>query len=480
MHLPELISDLAVILLTGGIVTVIFKKLNQPLVLGYILAGFLIGPYMPFFFNVTDSASISTWSEIGIIILMFGLGLEFNLHKLVSVGGTAIITALTEVGGMLLFGYLVGQALGWGTMDSVFLGGMLSMSSTTIIIKAFDDLGVQKERFAQLVFGTLVIEDIAGIFMMIILSTISVGQGISGMALALKLGMLVLYLALWLILGIYLLPTLLNKASPLMSDETLLVVSLGLCFGMVLLADALGFSSALGAFLAGSLLAGTVHAERVEHLTQGVKDLFGAVFFISVGMMLDPAMVVKYIVPILVLTLVTIVGKLFFSYNFMIYLSIIIAIAMAWMLNRSRVGLNLRSVGEDPATADAAGINVIRYKYLFTCIGGGICGLGGLYFTMVSGSGNWAADAMDGKGWLAVALVIFALWRPLRAIWGSILFGGLMIMYMRVTVFPIPTEIYKILPYVVTLIVLVVLSIRQRRENQPPASLGNAYFREER
>lgn len=339
MHLPELISDLAVILLTGGIVTVIFKKLNQPLVLGYILAGFLIGPYMPFFFNVTDSASISTWSEIGIIILMFGLGLEFNLHKLVSVGGTAIITALTEVGGMLLFGYLVGQALGWGTMDSVFLGGMLSMSSTTIIIKAFDDLGVRKERFAQLVFGTLVIEDIAGIFMMIILSTISVGQGISGMALALKLGMLVLYLALWLILGIYLLPTLLNKASPLMSDETLLVVSLGLCFGMVLLADALGFSSALGAFLAGSLLAGTVHAERVEHLTQGVKDLFGAVFFISVGMMLDPAMVVKYIVPILVLTLVTIFGKLFFS-------SMGVLLSGQSLKNAVHCGCSLAQIGE--------------------------------------------------------------------------------------------------------------------------------------
>ena len=177
---------------------------------------------------------------------------------------------------------------------------------------------------------------------------------------------------------------------------------------------------------------------------------------------------------------IPIIGKLLFSYNFMIYLSIAIAIAMTWMLNRSRVGLNLRSVGEDPATADAAGINVTLYKYLFTGIGGGICGLGGLYFTMVSGSGNWAADAMDGKGWLAVALVIFALWRPLRAVWGSILFGALMIMYMRVTVFPIPTEIYKILPYVVTLIVLIVLSIRQRRENQPPASLGNAYFREER
>jgi CPA2 family monovalent cation:H+ antiporter-2 len=313
MHLPELISDLAIILLTGGIVTVIFRKLNQPLVLAYILAGFLIGPYMPFFFTVADSVSIKTWSEIGVIILMFGLGLEFNLHKLISVGGTGVITALTEVSGMLLVGYAVGQALGWSSMDSLFLGGMLSMSSTTIIIKAFDDLKVRKERFAQLVFGTLVIEDIAGIFMMIILSTLSVGQAVSGAELGVKLLMLVLYLALWLLAGIYLLPTALKKASPLMSDETLLIVSLGLCFGMVLLADSLGFSSALGAFMAGSLLAGTVHAERVEHLTQGVKDLFGAVFFISVGMMLEPAMLLEHWLPIVILTLVTLVGKLFFS-----------------------------------------------------------------------------------------------------------------------------------------------------------------------
>lgn len=204
MHLPELISDLAIMLLTAGVVTVIFKKIKQPLVLGYIVAGFLIGPYMPFFFTVADSASISTWSEIGVIVLMFGLGLEFNLHKLVQVGGTAIITALTEVGGMLLIGFGVGQLLGWGIMDSVFLGGMLSMSSTTIIIKAFDELGVRQSGFAQLVFGTLVIEDIAGIFMMIILSTLSVSQSISGGALAMKLALLVLYLALWLILGIYL------------------------------------------------------------------------------------------------------------------------------------------------------------------------------------------------------------------------------------------------------------------------------------
>lgn len=177
---------------------------------------------------------------------------------------------------------------------------------------------------------------------------------------------------------------------------------------------------------------------------------------------------------------IPVLGPLLFGYNFMIYLAVAIAVAMAWFLGRTRAGLALRSVGEDPATADAAGINVTLYKYLATCIGGGICGLGGLYFTMVSGGGNWAADAMDGKGWLAVALVIFALWRPLRAIWGSFLFGGLMILYMRATWLHIPTEIYKILPYVVTVVVLVAISIRQKRENQPPASLGNAYFREER
>ena len=311
--MPKIISDLAIMLLTAGVVAILFKRFKLPLVLGYILAGFLVGPFMPWFFTVADQGSIETWSEIGIIVLMFGLGLEFNLHKLVSVGGTAIITALTEVFGMLVVGYLVGQAMGWGMMDSIFLGGMLSMSSTTIIIKAFDELGVRQEPFAQLVFGTLVIEDIAGIFMMIILSTVSVSKNISGGALALKLGMLVLYLALWLILGIYILPTLLRKAEKFMNDETLLLASLGVCFGMVLLAEALGFSSALGAFLAGSLLAGTVHAERVEHLTAGVKDLFGSVFFLSVGMMLNPEMIVRYIVPILIITVVTIVGKLLIS-----------------------------------------------------------------------------------------------------------------------------------------------------------------------
>ena len=297
-------------LLTAGVVAVIFKRFRLPLVLGYILAGFLVGPYMPLFFTVEDKASIEVWSEIGIIVMMFGLGLEFNIHKLVSVGSTAVITALTEVLGMFVVGYLAGQAMAWSMMDSIFLGGMLSMSSTTIVIKVLDELNLRQESFSRLSFGTLVIQDIAGIFMMIILSTVSVSKNISGGALAVKLGLLVLYLALWLILGIYILPTLLRKTEKFMNDEMLLLSSLGVCFGMVLLADALGFSSALGAFLAGSLIAGTVHAERVEHLTTGVKDLFGSIFFLSVGMMIDPAMIVRYIVPILIVTAVTLVGKL--------------------------------------------------------------------------------------------------------------------------------------------------------------------------
>ena len=311
--MPKLIADLAIMLLTAALVAVIFKRFKQPLVLGYILVGFLVGPFMPYFFTVEDTASIETWSEIGIIVLMFSLGLEFNLHKLFSVGKTAIITAMTEVMGMLVVGYLVGQAMGWGMMNSLFLGGMLSMSSTTIIIKAFDELGVTGERYAQLVFGTLVIEDIAGIFMMIILSTASVSKSISGGALALKLGVMIVYLVLWLIIGIYVLPTLLRKAADFINDEVLLLLSLGLCFGMVMLAEHLGFSSALGAFMAGSLLAGTVNRERIEHLSSGIKDLFGAVFFLSVGMLINPAMLVKYIVPILLIAIVTIIGKLTIS-----------------------------------------------------------------------------------------------------------------------------------------------------------------------
>ena len=313
MHVPDLISDLALMLIVAGITTVLFKKLKQPLVLGYILAGFLTGPYFSFLPSVADIASVNTWSEIGIIFLMFALGLEFNLHKLASAGGTAIITAMTEVAGMLGLGFLVGQALGWNFMNSIFLGGILAMSSTTIIIKAFDELNLRGKKFTELVFGTLIIEDIAGIFMMIIISTIAVSSGVSGIALAQKLSLMLLYLALWLLLGIYIIPTVLKKIKALMNDETLLVVSIGLCLGMVLLAVKLGFSSALGAFLAGSILAGTIHAERIEHLIGSVKDLFGAVFFISVGMLVNPALLKEFWLPIIIITLTTIIGKLIFS-----------------------------------------------------------------------------------------------------------------------------------------------------------------------
>lgn len=309
MHIPTLISDLAVMMLTAGIITIIFKRIKQPLILGYILAGFLISPYFPLFTTVTDTQSIHTWSEIGIIFLMFHLGLEFNLHKLARVGSTAIITTAVGVAGMLGIGYATGMLLGFGATNSICLGGMLAMSSTTIIIKVFDELKI-KGKYTELVFGTLVIQDIVGIFMMVILSTLSASKNISGLEVMGSLLLMVLYLIIWLIFGIYLIPTFFNKTIKLMNDEMLLVVSIGICFGMVLLADWLGFSTALGAFLSGSLLAGTVHVERVETLTKGVKDLFGAVFFISVGMMVEPGMIVKYILPIAVITIVTLVGKL--------------------------------------------------------------------------------------------------------------------------------------------------------------------------
>ena len=256
----------------------------------------------------------------------------------------------------------------------------------------------------------------------------------------------------------------------------------------------LAFVAAFGAAALGSLLYAflTITLRANQNVTGLALTIFGVGFgeffgeyFRGIGggrLQVSEATGAIFSQPLLPAFLrnIPIVGKLLLSYNFMIYLVLLIAVVMAWYFARTRSGLSLRAVGEAPATADAAGINVTRYKYLATCLGGGICGLGGLYFTMVSGGGNWAAGAMDGKGWLAVALVIFALWRPLRAVWGSVVFGALMIMYMRVTQFPIPTEIYKILPYIVTVVVLITISIRQKRENQPPASLGIAYFREER
>lgn len=312
-HLPTLIADLALILISASIITLLFKWLKQPLVLGYIVAGLLAGPYVHIFPTVGDIANINIWAEIGVVFLLFALGLEFSFKKLINVGSTAFITATTEVISMLLIGYMVGYLLGWGTMNSIFLGGMLSMSSTTIIIKAFDDLGLRSQRFTGIVFGTLVVEDLIAILMMVLLSTMAVSKDFVGEELLVSVLKVVFFLILWFLIGIFILPAFLKKAKKLMNNETLLIVSIGLCLGMVVLATYTGFSAALGAFIMGSILAETVEAEHIEHIIQPVKDLFGAIFFVSVGMLVNPAVLVEYAWPVIIITLVTIIGKAIFS-----------------------------------------------------------------------------------------------------------------------------------------------------------------------
>ena len=313
-HLPTIITDLAMILLVAGVTTILFKKINQPLVLGYIIAGFITGPNFVFFPTVADKVNVQAWSEIGVIFLLFALGLEFSFYKLKKVGSTAFVSTAVIIFSMLFVGYGVGQLLGWSHMDSIFLGGMLSMSSTAIIIKAFDDLQLREKSFTEVVFGVLIVEDIAGIAMMVILATIAVAtSGISTVELALSVGRLVFFLVLWFVAGMYLIPTFFKKAQKLMTDETLVVVSIGLCLGMVYLATSLGFSSALGAFIMGSLIAEAPNAEHIEHLVSPIKDLFGAVFFVSVGMMVNPALLLDYAVPVAILVATTILGQLFFS-----------------------------------------------------------------------------------------------------------------------------------------------------------------------
>ena len=312
-HLPPIVSDLAMILLVAGITTILFKKLNQPLVLGYIVAGFITGPHFSFFPTVTDYNNIHTWSEIGIIFLMFSLGLEFSFNKLKQVGSTAFIATIVEIAGLLSLGYGAGMLMGWSHMNSLFLGGMLSMSSTTIIIKAFEDLKMKGKRFTEMVFGILIVEDIAGIIMMVLLSTMAASVGISGTELLASVMRLLFFLVLWFVLGIYLVPTFYKRSLNLMNNETMLVTSIGLCLGMVVLATHLGFSSALGAFIMGSLIAEAPNSEKIEHLFTPVKDIFGAVFFVSVGMLVDPALLLEYWLPIVFLIIVTIVGKLVFS-----------------------------------------------------------------------------------------------------------------------------------------------------------------------
>jgi len=313
MNIEGLISDLAFILLLGAVVTVLFKWIKQPVVLGYIVAGFLASPHFEYLPSVTTEANIEFWAQIGIVVLLFSLGLEFSFRKLLNSGGSAIVTALIIVAGMMCAGFAVGHALHFNTINSLFLGGMLSMSSTTIIIKAFTDMGLRQKKFASLVLAVLIVEDLFAVLMMVLLSSIAINSNVEGLELLYSVGKLIFFLVIWILVGVYVLPSLLGSIRNYLNGETLLVVSMGLCLGMAVFSVYCGFSLALGAFVMGSILAGTSYAERIEHVVTPVKDLFGAVFFISVGMMVQPAILATYWMPIVILSFVVIAGMIIFG-----------------------------------------------------------------------------------------------------------------------------------------------------------------------
>lgn len=312
-HLPTLITDLALITVYAGLVTLLFKWLKQPVVLGYVLAGIFAGPFIHGLPSVTDKENIQIWADIGVIFLLFSLGLEFSFKKIVNVGKAAIITASANVIFMLFTGYLTGQMLGWTTIDSLFLGGMISMSSTTIIIKAFDELGMKKMRFTDLVFGVLVVEDLVAILLLVLLPTVAISQSVDGTQLLVSTSKLIFFLVFCFIIGIFTVPTFIKKAINYMNDEMLLLTSIALCLGMVVLSTSAGFSSALGAFIMGSILAESSTVHRIENLLKPVKNFFGAVFFVSVGMMVNPMMFLEYAGPIMVITCVVMIGMILFS-----------------------------------------------------------------------------------------------------------------------------------------------------------------------
>lgn len=309
-HLPSLIVDLALILGTAGITTLIFRRLKQPVVLGYIIAGLLVGPNLSLFPSISDLKDIKIWAEIGVIFLLFSLGLEFSFKKLAKVGASAGITSAWEISIMIAIGYLTGKLLGWPYMDSLFLGGIIAISSTTIIFRAFEESGLKTRQFTGLVMGVLIVEDLVAIILMVLLSTVAVSKTFEGGEMIFAILKLVFFLSLWFLSGIFLLPTLLKRASNWLSNETLLIGAIALCLGMVVLADRVGFSAALGAFIMGSILSETTYGEKIEHLISPVKDLFGAIFFVSVGMLIDPLLLVKYAGPVLILTSLVIGGKL--------------------------------------------------------------------------------------------------------------------------------------------------------------------------
>lgn len=332
------VRDLAVILISAGIITIICRALKQPTILGYIIAGFIIGPQMGVF-GISSMETVKLWSEIGIIFLMFGLGLEFSFKKLLGAGTSALVTAGSKFLGVFVIGFILGQAMGWSSMESIFLAGLLSMSSTMVVVKSFSEMGLGRRSYAAGVFGTLVVEDLIAILLMVLLSTLAVAGKFSGGQLFLELGKLIFFLVLWFVVGIYLIPTIIRRTGKYLNEEVLLIISLGLCFGMVTLATGSGFSTALGAFMMGSILAETVESERIDSLIAPIKDLFGAIFFVSVGMMLAPRTVFEYWWIILILAIVVVVTHVFFA-------SLGIVLSGGGLKDAVHTGFSLAQLGE--------------------------------------------------------------------------------------------------------------------------------------
>ena len=318
-NIPSLVQDLALILVTAGVVTLIFKKLKQPLVLGYIMAGFIVSPNFPLTVSVVDIENIETWANIGVMFLLFTLGLDFSFKKILKMGMAPIIAALTIVFSMMMIGVTVSRLFGWSQMNGMFLAGMLAMSSTTIIYKAFDDMGLKQQQFASLVMSVLILEDILAIVMMVILGALAGGDAADGGKMLQSILSIGYFIIIWFVVGLFLVPTFLRRVRPLMNDEVLMIVALGMCCFMAVLSTKVGFSSAFGAFVMGSILAETVEAKKIEKVVAPVKDLFGAIFFVSVGMLVDTQIIVEQWLTILVITLAILLGQsIFGTFGFML------------------------------------------------------------------------------------------------------------------------------------------------------------------
>ena len=338
-ELPTMIRDLALMLMMAGVVTLVFKKLKQPLVLGYIVAGFLVSPHMPYTASVVDMSNIHLWADIGVMFLLFSLGLDFSFKKILKMGASPIISVVCIIFAMSILGVIVGHSFGWSKMNCIFLGGMLAMSSTTIIYKAFDDLGLRQQQFAGLVMSVLILEDILAIVMMVMLSAIASGSNPDGGQMLDAIVKIGFFLILWLVVGIFAVPLFLRRVRKLINSEVLLIVSLGLCCAMAVISTGVGFSSAFGAFIMGSILAETIEAERIEKLVEPVKNLFGAVFFVSVGMLVDPQILLDYALPIFTLVMTIIVGQAIFG-------SLSFLLGGESLKSAMRCGFSMAQIGE--------------------------------------------------------------------------------------------------------------------------------------